>query len=118
MSIRMEKVSSLIKEEISTIFAREFSGSSVGFITVTEVQMTPDLKTARIYLSIFGSEELKEKTLASLEVHKKHIRQIIGSHMSLKFTPTIEFFLDDTIELVSKIETILKKIHEEDAEHH
>jgi len=114
MSIRTEKVSSLIKHEIGTILSRGFSDSTVGFITVTDVHITPDLKIAKIYVSIFGSEEAKQKSLKSLEIHKKQIRHIVGSHLQIKFTPTIEFLLDETMERVNKIEEILKKIHEDD----
>ena len=115
MSIRTEKVSSLMKDEIGEFLTREFRDASVGFTTVTEVQMTPDLKLAKIYVSIFGSEEVKQKTLKALEQKKAHVRHIIGSHMRLKFTPTIEFFLDDSIDKMMRIETLLKKIHDEDA---
>ena len=74
MSIRTEKVSSLIKHEIGTILSRGFSDSNVGFVTVTDVHITPDLKTAKIYVSIFGSEETKEKSLK----FKLSILRLIG----------------------------------------
>jgi len=115
MSIRTERVSSFIQQDIAALFEREFRGSSVGFITVTGVDVTPDLKTARIYVSILGNDELREKTMQSLDGQKKHIRQILGSHLRMKFTPSIEFFLDETQERVSRIESLLKKIHDEDA---
>jgi len=118
MSIRTEKLSSLIKHEIGTILSRGFSDSNAGLITVTDVHITPDLKTAKIYISILGTEVVKKQALKSLEIHKKQMRQIIGSHLSIKFTPTIEFLLDETQDRVDRIEEILKKIHEDDKPTH
>jgi len=114
MSMRMERVASVIKEEIGVLFSREFNNPSYGFITVTEVHMTPDLKIAKVYVSIFGSEEVKQKTLEYLEEQKPHVRQIIGSHVRLKFTPSVQFYLDETMDRVSRIEQIIKQIHEHD----
>ncbi|MEK7671068.1 MAG: ribosome-binding factor A, partial [Bacteroidota bacterium] len=66
MSIRTARVASLIKEEIGTIMSREYSSTEYGFITVTDVQMTPDLKIAKIYFSIFGSPDKQAKTMNML----------------------------------------------------
>jgi ribosome-binding factor A len=114
MSIRVEKVASLIKQEISAIFTREFSSREYGFITVTDVHMTPDLKNAKIYISILEKGEVRDRTLKMLEDQKKHIRALLGSHIYLKFTPTIQFFFDETLDRVESINNILKKIHQDD----
>ena len=98
MSLRMEKVASVIKEEIGMLFLRELNNPSLGFITVTEVHMTPDLKLAKVYVSILGNEDIKQKTLDYLEEQKPHVRQIVGSHVRLKFTPSVQFYLDETME--------------------
>ncbi|MBI5214664.1 MAG: 30S ribosome-binding factor RbfA [Ignavibacteriae bacterium] len=116
MSMRMERVASVIKEEIGVLFSREFNNPQYGFITVTEVHMTPDLKIAKVYVSIFGNEEVKQKTLNYLEEQKPHVRQIIGSHVRLKFTPSVQFYLDETMDRVSRIEQLIKQIHEHDNE--
>lgn len=114
MSIRVEKVASVIKQEISSIISREYSSPGYGFITVTEVQMTPDLKNAKIYVSILEKGEVREKTLKMLEDQKKHIRLLLGSQIYLKFTPALEFFFDETLDRVEHINNILKKIHQDD----
>ncbi|MBI3189045.1 MAG: 30S ribosome-binding factor RbfA, partial [Ignavibacteriales bacterium] len=87
-----------------------------GFLTVTEVHMTPALKLAKVYVSILGNEDIKQKTLDYLEEQKPRVRQIIGSHVRLKFTPSVQFYLDETMERVSRIEQLIKKIHEHDNE--
>lgn len=111
MSVRMEKVASLIKEEVSALFAREFSERTYGFMTVTEVRMTADLKIAKIYVSILGNTEQREHSMKLLEEQKPAIRHFVGSRIRLKFTPEINFFLDDTMDRVERIETLIKQIH-------
>ncbi len=110
MSVRAEKVASLIKEEVSIIFQRNFGMQEYGFLTVTEVRMTPDLKSAKIYVSIFGDQARKEKSLAMLEEQKSFVRAELGHAVRLKYTPTIAFYLDDTLDRVMKIEGILNEI--------
>jgi ribosome-binding factor A len=112
MSIRTERVASLIKEEIGALLIREYGGGRNAFTTVTDVKMTPDLKIARVYLSIFGTQAVREKTMAMFEADKAHIRQAVGAHLRMKFTPAIQLFLDDTLDQVDRINTILKKIHD------
>jgi ribosome-binding factor A len=113
MSVRAEKVGSLIKEEISVIIQRSLSEPSNGFITVTDVRMSPDLRIAKVYVSIFSPPDVKEKTLKMIEAKKKEIRSLIGSRIRLKFTPEIHFYLDETLDRVETIDNLIKKIHNE-----
>ncbi len=71
MSVRTEKVASLIKELMSEIIQQNFRMDEFGLVTVTEVRMTPDLKIAKVFVSVFGDAEKKKKLLAHLEVEKK-----------------------------------------------
>ncbi|MDH4070627.1 MAG: 30S ribosome-binding factor RbfA, partial [Ignavibacteria bacterium] len=114
MSIRTERVASLIRHEIGAIFGREFNDPSVGFITVTDVRMTADLKIARISLSVLGSEKVRSKTMEMLESEKQHIRGLLGSQLRLKYTPALQFYLDETLERVDRINKLIQKIHEDD----
>jgi len=113
MSVRTEKVASLIKEEIGTIFQRNFSMQEYGLLTVTDVQMSPDLKVAKIYISVFGDSARKERTLGQLEEQKSFVRSLLGHSVRLKFTPSLMFFLDDSLDRAMKIENIINKIHRE-----
>ena len=115
MSLRTDRVSSVIKEEIGALFSREFRDKSFGFMTVTEVQMTPDLRIAKVYVSIFGDGDVKSRTMEMLENEKSRIRSLIGSSIRLKFTPTIQFYIDDTLDRVETINRLIKKIHKEDS---
>ncbi len=114
MSIRTEKVSSLLKQEIGAILSREYNTKEFGFITVTEVIMSPDLKIAKVYVSIFAQADNREKSLKMLANEKKHIRGKLGSILSLKYTPDLQFYLDDTLDKVDTINKILKQIHQND----
>ena len=114
MSLRTERVASLIKEEIGMFFSREYRDSVYGLITVTDVQMSPDLRIAKIYVSIMGNSEVKVRTLAMLEQHKPEIRLFIGSHLRLKFTPSVQFYIDQTLDQVERINQLIKQIHKND----
>lgn len=114
MSVRSERVASLIKEEVSTIVQRNFTMEQAGFLTVTDVEMSADLKNARIYVSVFGDAPRKERTLALLEEQKGFIRSALGRAIRLKFTPSITFLLDDTLDRVMKIERIINEIHKDE----
>ncbi len=112
MTVRMDKVASLLREEISIILQRELTNPGYGFITVTDVRMTADLKIAKVYISILGSLEVREKTMKMLENQKSFIRGILGSRIRLKFTPSIHFYQDDTLDHVERINNLIKKTHD------
>ncbi len=114
MTLRTDRVASLIREEIGTLLSRKYQASEYGLVTVTEVQVTPDLRIAKIYVSILGSEERKKATLKQLEQDKKSIRLFLGSHIRIKFTPEIHFHLDDTMDRIDKINRIIEQIHSSD----
>ncbi len=115
MSVRSEKVGSLIKEELGLLFQRNFSMADFGFLTVTEVLMSPDLKVAKVYVSIFGDKEQKKKSFARLEAQKPSIRSMLGHAVRLRFTPEIIFYLDETLDRAMKLENIFHKIHKNDS---
>ena len=114
MSIRTEKVASMIKEEVGTLFQRKFPLHEYGLLTVTDVSVTGDLKHARIYISVFGDGERKKKTLALLEGQKGFVRSELARAMSMRSIPALTFELDDTMDRAMRLETIFKEIHKED----
>jgi ribosome-binding factor A len=114
MSVRTERVASVIKHELGSVISKTCNGSGLGFTTVTEVQVTPDLKLAKIYISIFGSKEVQEKTLSYLEDEKRHFRSVLASSVNLKFTPALQFYQDTTMDRVDSLERLIKKIHNND----
>jgi ribosome-binding factor A len=116
MSIRTERVASLIKQEIAGILIKDFNEPGLGFTTVTEVSVSGDLRIAKVYFSVFGDEKLKERTMATLEAEKGRMRGIIGSRMRLRFVPELQFFLDGTMDRVDRINQLINKIHKDQGE--
>ena len=114
MSIRTERVASVIKERIAAILIHDFNDPALGFITVTDVRMSPDLKIAKVYFSVLGNEEVQAKAMKTLEAEKQHLRGLVASHVQLKFAPTLQFYLDHTLEEVDRINRLINKIHEDE----
>jgi len=113
MSVRTEKVASLIKELMSEIIQRNFRMEEFGLVTVTEVRMSQDLKIAKVHVSVFGDAEKKKNLLAHLEVEKGAIRSELGHGLSLKFTPMVSFYLDESLDYAMRIESLINKIHKD-----
>ncbi len=117
MSRRVDRVEHLIKQEISLIFLYKlqdkFQDTSFGFITVTSVKMSPDLKIAKIYISVLEKDR-REYVMEKIKSHSGYIRSELASRIRIKFIPELKFFIDDTLDYVEKIEGLIKKIHEDD----
>lgn len=114
MALRLEKVSSLLHHELGAIVSRECADGGFGFTTVTEVRVTPDLRLAKVYISIFGNEKVKDKTLKHLEMRKKDIRHQMAGRVSMKFIPALQFYHDATLDQVMHLEQLIKDIHKDD----
>jgi ribosome-binding factor A len=109
MSVRIQKVESLIKEEISLIFLHKVQDKNLGLLTITNVKLSPDLKIAKIYFSAFEKEK-REEILNKINELKGFIRSELASKIrNLRFIPELQFY--DTVDYVEKIESIFKKIH-------
>jgi ribosome-binding factor A len=110
-STRLQKVSRLLQKELGTLLQRERQIVCGGkMVTVTAVRVSPDLGIAKVYLSIFPSEK-KDETLVQIKSHVKNIRYILGKniHNQLRIIPELDFFIDDSLDYIEKIEGLLKK---------
>lgn len=114
MTLRTDRVASLIREELGTFLSQRYQSSEFGLVTVTEVQVTPDLRIAKVYVSILGDDAKKKSTLKQLELDRKLIRTHLGANVRIKFTPDVHFHLDETMERVDRINRILDRIHSAD----
>jgi len=110
---RGKRVGSLIQEELSRFLIEDVQGQVPGLITVTRVEVTADLMTAHVYLSVFGGGD-KEVFLALLEKRKGYIRKILASRIKLKYNPQLFFFLDPAPEDEEKLDRLFEmaKKHE------
>jgi ribosome-binding factor A len=108
---RSQRVGDLLREEIAEIIMNRVKNPRIGFITVTGVDITEDLKLAKVYVSIFKEEE-KETTLEILNSAKGFIRAELSKRVRMKFIPALTFRVDESIEYGNKIEKLLKEIKE------
>jgi ribosome-binding factor A len=113
MSHRIDKVESLIKEEISLIFLNKLRDSEIGFVTITNVKMSPDLRIAKVYISVLDRRN-RELALEKINSSNSFIRSELAHRIKIKFTPELKFYIDDTLDYVEKIEGLIKKIHQDD----
>jgi ribosome-binding factor A len=113
MSYRLEKISHLIKEEISLIFLYKLKDPALGLITVTDVKVSSDLKTAKIYISVLEIDK-RNSTIEKINSINGLIRSQLAHRIKIKFVPELKFFIDDTLDYVEKINGLIKKIHEDD----
>ena len=112
-SDRTHKVAMVIKEEISQMILHELKDPRIGFVTVTHVDLTRDLKIAHIFYSIMEDTKKMEATQRGLEAARGYIRKLLGARLKLRFTPEIHFKRDDSIAQSFHINEILKKLREE-----
>lgn len=113
MRYRRLRVQDLLREEISLIIQRELHDPGLGFITIIDVRMSEDLKTAKVYFSIYGSDEEKKKTFEALKRSRGYIKFLLGKRIKLRYMPELNFMLDDSLEKVQRIGEILKKESDE-----
>lgn len=111
--LRVEKLQELIKQEMSKMLLREIKDPRIGFVTVTDVEVTGDLREAKIYVSIMGGEEQVQASLEGLHSALGFIRREIGKRIRLRFTPEISFALDNSLDYGEHIQKILLKIEKE-----
>jgi ribosome-binding factor A len=111
-SYRVDKVEQLIKEQISNIFLHKLANLQLGFITVTKVKVSADLKIAKIYLSVLEKEK-RHFVLDKLQYNVGQIRTELAHRIRIKFVPELKFFIDDTLDYVEKIEGLLNEIHKQ-----
>lgn len=112
MSIRTERLGSLLKEDLGNIF-REYQSNNM--ITVTSVRVTPDLSIAKVYLSILTEGGDNKEVFEYLKEHNADIRYKLADLIKnqVRKIPELHFYLDDTSEYVNKMEDLFQKVREE-----
>jgi ribosome-binding factor A len=113
MSQRAEQVAEELRKVISRILLHELGDPDLGFITVTRIQVTDDLRFARVYYSALGDAKRKEEAREVLARHLPRIRHLAVERINLKFAMSIRFEEDDSIDHSFRIDSILRRIHGE-----
>ena len=111
MSLRNERVRKALMREISDIIFREIKDPQIcGMVSITDVDVSSDNSAARVFYSVYGDDEVKEKTSKALERHVGQIRHEVGKRIRLRKTPTLLFILDDSLERGSKMMELINKV--------
>jgi len=109
---RAERVSDQMKQEIADILMRKIKDPRIGFVTVTDVEVADDLRNAKVFVSVYGSD--KASTLKGLESAAPFIRSELGKRMRMKFVPELLFRYDDSVERGAHIMELLHDIEDKD----
>jgi ribosome-binding factor A len=110
---RSQRIQELLLEEISKLLLDGLKDPRIGFATLTRVEVSDNLKHAKIFVSVMGSEKEKSDTLNALKSAKGFIRNTLGKNLYLKYLPDLEFKKDENAEHVEKITRILNELHPE-----
>lgn len=112
---RDRRLGELLKEEISDIIRREVRDPRIGgFVSITEVEVSGDLRHAKVFVSVMGSEQEKQETMEGLEEATGYIRCLVGERITVYHTPELKFRYDDSIEHGIHISQIIKEARAED----
>ncbi|ARQ06743.1 30S ribosome-binding factor RbfA [Macrococcoides canis] len=111
MSLRSERVGEQLKKEISEIINQKLKNPNVGFVTVTEVEVTGDLSLATVYVTVLGEEKERKKSLEGLEKSKGFIKSEIAHRMDLRIVPDLKFKYDESIDYGNKIERMIAELN-------
>lgn len=112
MTMRANRVAEQMKKELGEIISRKLKDPRIGFVTVTDVDVTGDLQQATIYISVLGDDKVKEETLLGLSKSKGFIRSEIGQRIRLRKTPELSFEFDTSVAYGNRIESLLRDIKE------
>ena len=116
-SIRQKQIGELLRRYFGMLLTEE--GSNIygrnKLVTVTDVKMTPDLLVAKIYISVYGTEN-KQEVILQLEDNYPRLRQALASKVGkqMRRVPELEFFLDDTVDEMYRVDALLNRVNEED----
>lgn len=113
-NMRAERVGEQMKQEIMDIVNNKVKDPRVGFLTITDVELTNDLSHAKVYLTVLGSNKEIDNTFKALEKAKGFIKSELGSRMRLRIIPDLTFEYDKSIEYGNKIERMIQYLHKED----
>ena len=106
---RMRRINEVLREVVGAAISTELSDPRIGFVTVTSVETSPDLRTAKVFVSVLGSEDEREATLQGLRSSHGPIQARIAAETRMKRTPTLTFHYDDTIEQGVRISELLEE---------
>ncbi|HWR39697.1 MAG TPA: 30S ribosome-binding factor RbfA [Patescibacteria group bacterium] len=114
--LRVEKVQEFIKQEISRMILTELKDPRIGFVTVTTVEATGDLRSAKVFVSLMGSDEQKADTFQGLQSSLGYLRSEIGKRIRMRFTPELSLHIDTSLDYSTHIQELLLKLQREEGQ--
>ena len=111
-SHRTERVADLIRQELARLLERDVKDPRVGFVTVTRVEVTRDLRNARVAVTILGDGQKKKDSLTGLAAAQGFLRHELGQRLGLRHTPALEFHLDQSLASEQRVEELLRQIRQ------
>jgi ribosome-binding factor A len=108
---RPDRVADLLRSELAMLIAREVHDPGIGFVTLTRVQVSPDLQLARVHYTALGDEKTRRNSERALERAAPFLRRQIGSRLRLKRVPELKFVYDESIAGQDRIEQLLNELH-------
>jgi ribosome-binding factor A len=105
---RMRRIDEVMRKVVGSAIAGDLEDPRIGFVTVTHVQTSPDLRSARVYVSVLGDEEERQETLAALASSHGKLQAAIARDVRMKHTPTLKFFYDDSLERGVRLTRLLE----------
>jgi ribosome-binding factor A len=106
---RMRRINEVLREVVGATISSDLSDPRIGFVTVTSVETSPDLRTAKVFVSVLGDEEEREATLTALRPSHGVIQSRIAAETRMKRTPTLSFRYDETVEQGVRISQLLEE---------
>jgi len=103
-------VNALLQRELGTLISEELEDPRIAFTTVTSVEVSPDLHTARVHVSVLADDAAAAGTMRALEDAKPHLRHELGQRTELRFVPTLEFVADRSAERATRISRLLREV--------
>jgi ribosome-binding factor A len=105
----MRRVDEAMREVLSDAVTQDLKDPRVGFVTVTSVDTSPDLRHARVYVSVLGDASTRKLSLAGLRSAHGYLQRRVAAELRLKHTPTLDFVYDDTAERAARMEALLRE---------
>jgi len=107
---RQQRVGEAIRAAVAEYLILNLANTTPGFISVSKAKMSPDLRLANVYFTIYGSEQDVNSSFGTLEGHHGRIRYHVGKEVPLKYVPELRFFMDDSLEYRDQINRVMKDI--------
>jgi len=111
---RADRVNALLQRELGMIISEELRDPRIAFSTVTAVEITSDLRTAKVHVSVLGDDEQRASTMIALDEAKPYLRHEIGKRTDLRFVPDLMFVNDRSAERSARISTLLREAREQE----